>query len=152
MVYFFLMGHPPYFMVTVIRIGEVMLMIPSLPLDSLFLGSHLISLASGKQRVVSRSSTEAKYRALAAATSEMTWIEHLIREIGCYTTSFPILWYDNLSATYLTSNPIFHFRTKHMDTNFHFVHDKVRAKILSVRYVSSHDQVVDALTKPLSKV
>uniref|UniRef100_A0A3Q7EGE5 Reverse transcriptase Ty1/copia-type domain-containing protein n=1 Tax=Solanum lycopersicum TaxID=4081 RepID=A0A3Q7EGE5_SOLLC len=103
---------------------------------TIFLGSHLISWASRKQRAVSRSSTEAKYRALAAATSEMTWIEHLIREIGCYTTSFPILWYDNLSATYLTSNPIFHFRTKHMDTNFHFVHDKGSVLGIVLGYIS----------------
>jgi len=82
----------------------------------------------------------------------MTWVEHLLREIGCYTTSLPILWCDNLSATYLTANPIFHSRTKHMEIDFHFVRDKVRAKTLSVRYVSSHDQVADALTKPLSKV
>ncbi|OIT18727.1 retrovirus-related pol polyprotein from transposon tnt 1-94, partial [Nicotiana attenuata] len=119
---------------------------------TIFLGSHLISWASRKQKSVSRSSTEAEYRALAAATSEITWIELLLREIGCFTSSIPILWCDNLSATYLTANPIFHSRTKHMEINFYFVRDKVRAKSLSVRYVSSQDQVADALTKPLSKV
>ncbi|OIT19116.1 retrovirus-related pol polyprotein from transposon tnt 1-94, partial [Nicotiana attenuata] len=82
----------------------------------------------------------------------ITWIELLLRESGCFTSSIPILWCDNLSATYLTANPIFHSRTKHMEIDFHFVRDKVRAKSLSVRYVSSHDQVADALTKPLSKV
>uniref|UniRef100_A0A1S4BM80 Uncharacterized mitochondrial protein AtMg00810-like n=1 Tax=Nicotiana tabacum TaxID=4097 RepID=A0A1S4BM80_TOBAC len=40
---------------------------------AIFLGFNLISWASRKQKVVSRSSTEAEYRALAAATSEMTW-------------------------------------------------------------------------------
>lgn len=38
-----------------------------------------------------------------------------------------------------------------MEIDFHFVRDKVRAKTLSVRYVSSHDQVADILTKPLLK-
>ncbi|OIT40670.1 hypothetical protein A4A49_54921 [Nicotiana attenuata] len=82
----------------------------------------------------------------------MTWVEFLHREIGCFTSSIPILWCDNLSATYLTSNTIFHSRKKHMKIDFHFVRDKVCGKSLSVRYMSSHDQVVDALTKPLSKV
>uniref|UniRef100_A0A3Q7H7M9 Reverse transcriptase Ty1/copia-type domain-containing protein n=1 Tax=Solanum lycopersicum TaxID=4081 RepID=A0A3Q7H7M9_SOLLC len=41
---------------------------------AIYLGNHLISLSSRKQCVVSRSSTEAEYRALAAATSELTWI------------------------------------------------------------------------------
>ena len=51
---------------------------------TIFLGSHLISWVSRQQKVVSRSSTEAKYRELAAATSEITWVEHLQREIGCF--------------------------------------------------------------------
>ncbi|OIT19837.1 hypothetical protein A4A49_55928 [Nicotiana attenuata] len=82
----------------------------------------------------------------------MAWVEFLLREIGCFTSSIPILWCDNLSATYLTSNAILYSRTKHMKVYFHFVRDKVRGKSLSVRYMSSHDQVVDALTKPLTKV
>nr|XP_016447530.1 PREDICTED: uncharacterized mitochondrial protein AtMg00810-like [Nicotiana tabacum] len=111
---------------------------------AIYLGNHLISWSSRKQRAVSRSSTEAEYRAIAATTSEITWVEFLLREIGCFISS-------NLSATYLTANPIFHSRTKHMEIHFHFVRDKVRAKTLLVRYVSSLDQVADLLTKPLSK-
>ena len=78
---------------------------------TIFLRSHLISWASRKQRVVSRSRTEVEYCALAAAIFEVTWVEHLLREIGCFITSIPILWCNNLSATYLTANPIFHSHT-----------------------------------------
>lgn len=115
---------------------------------AIFLGDNLISWSSRKQRAVSRSSTEAKYRALAAATSEITWVKFLIREIGCFTSAVLILWCDNLSATYLTANPIFHSPTKHTEIDFHFVRDKVRAKSHLVRYVSSYDQVADVLSKP----
>uniref|UniRef100_A0A3Q7FH91 Reverse transcriptase Ty1/copia-type domain-containing protein n=1 Tax=Solanum lycopersicum TaxID=4081 RepID=A0A3Q7FH91_SOLLC len=48
---------------------------------TIFLRSHLISWASRKQRVVSRSRTEVEYCALAAAIFEVTWVEHLLREI-----------------------------------------------------------------------
>ncbi|WMV34017.1 hypothetical protein MTR67_027402 [Solanum verrucosum] len=58
---------------------------------TIYLGNHLISWSSRKQRVVSRSSTEAEYRARAAATSELTCVEFLLCEIGCFTSSILIL-------------------------------------------------------------
>ena len=39
---------------------------------------------------------------------------------------------------------------KHIAINFHFVCDKVTIGQLCVAYVSTNDQLVDALTKPLS--
>ncbi|KAF2296275.1 hypothetical protein GH714_037211 [Hevea brasiliensis] len=56
---------------------------------------------------------------------------------------------DNVGATYLTANPIFHSRIKHVEVDYHFVRDKVANKDLQVRYISSKDQVADVLTKPL---
>ncbi|PHT42430.1 hypothetical protein CQW23_16455 [Capsicum baccatum] len=111
---------------------------------SIYLGSHLISWASRKQKYVSRSITESEYRALVCATSELTWLEMVLKEIGCLASPAPILWCDNLSATYLTANPIFHSRTKHMEIDFHFVHEKVRDKALIVKYLNSHDQITAA--------
>lgn len=102
---------------------------------AIYLGNHLISWSSQKQHVVSRSSTEAEYRALAVATSELTRLSSFFRDIGSFNSSTPILWCDNLSATYLNVNPIFHSRTKHMVIDFHFVRDKVHAKSLSICYV-----------------
>lgn len=119
--------------------------------SAIFLGTHLISWASKKQRAVSHSSTEAEYRALTNAASELTWLEFLLWEIGCFSSSTPVLWCDNLSATYLTINSIFHSRTKHMEIDFHFVRDKVKNKSL-FRYVGSNDQIAYVLTKRLSKL
>ncbi|XP_070039629.1 uncharacterized mitochondrial protein AtMg00810-like [Nicotiana tomentosiformis] len=114
---------------------------------AIFLGSHLISWASKKQCAVSRSSTEVEYRALANAASELTWLEFLLRKISCFSSFTPVLWCDNLSAIYLTINPVFHSRTKHMEIDFYFVRDKVKNKALSVRYISSNDKIADVLTK-----
>ena len=58
-----------------------------------------------------------------------------------------MLWCDNLGATYLTVNPLFHARTKPIEVDFHVVHEKVALRALEVRFVSSRDQVIDALTK-----
>ena len=62
----------------------------------------------------------------------------------------PILWCDNLGATYLSANPIFHARTKHVEVDFHFVREKVAQGRLCVQFISTYDQIADVFTKPLS--
>ncbi|XP_019054011.1 PREDICTED: uncharacterized protein LOC109114964 [Nelumbo nucifera] len=87
----------------------------------IFLGNNLHSWSSRKYATVSRSSTEAKYRSLALATSEALWINSLFRELGFSLSCSPTLRYDNIGATYLSANPVFHARTKHIEIDFHFV-------------------------------
>ncbi|KAF2300648.1 hypothetical protein GH714_014937 [Hevea brasiliensis] len=67
------------------------------------------------------------------------------------TNETPILWCDNVGAAYLTANPIFHAHMKHVEVDFHYVHDKVTKKELQVKYLSSQDQLADVLTKPLPR-
>ncbi|RVW51464.1 Retrovirus-related Pol polyprotein from transposon RE1 [Vitis vinifera] len=95
-----------------------------------FMGSNIISWFSTKQKVVSRSTTESKYRAVANGAAELSWIGSLLRELNIATNSIPCLYYDNISASYMTHNPVFHGRTKHIEIDFHFVREKVFHKIL----------------------
>ncbi|KAK9073638.1 hypothetical protein SSX86_007962 [Deinandra increscens subsp. villosa] len=117
---------------------------------AIYLGSNLISWCARKQRIVSRSSTESEYKAMADTVAELTWLQSLMRELGVITRSTPILWCDNLGATYLSENPVFHARTKHIEVDFHFVREKVARRQLSVQFISTHDQVADIFTKPLA--
>ena len=60
------------------------------------------------------------------------------------------MWCDNMSASALAANPVYHARTKHIELDVHFVRDKVLQKQIEVRYIPSHDQLADYLTKGLS--
>uniref|UniRef100_A0A803Q5F0 Reverse transcriptase Ty1/copia-type domain-containing protein n=1 Tax=Cannabis sativa TaxID=3483 RepID=A0A803Q5F0_CANSA len=86
-----------------------------------YLGESLVSWSSKKQSVVSRSSTESEYRALAHVSAEITWIESLLKEIKFPLPTVPITWCDNLSASALASNPMYHARTKHIELDIHYV-------------------------------
>ncbi|KAJ4703269.1 Retrovirus-related Pol polyprotein from transposon TNT 1-94 [Melia azedarach] len=102
-----------------------------------YLGGNLVSWSSKKQQVVSRSSTESEYRALASVSSELLWLQSLLKELQHCLSTPPVVWCDNQSVAALAQNPIFHARTKHIELDIHFVCDQVLAKTLDVRYVPS---------------
>jgi histone deacetylase 1/2 len=117
---------------------------------AIFFGPNLVSWSARKQATVSRSSTEAEYKALANATAELIWVEAILKELGVTLQVKPCLWCDNLGATYLSANPVFHARTKHIEIDFHFARERVANKMLDIRFISSKDQVADGFTKALA--
>jgi hypothetical protein len=116
---------------------------------AVFLGSNLVSWSAKKQATVSRSSTESEYKSLANATAEIIWVQSILRELGVPQEKAPCLWCDNLGATYLSANPVFHARTKHIEIDYHFVRERMAKKMLDIRIISTNDQLADGFTKPL---
>jgi ATP sulfurylase len=86
---------------------------------------------------------------LANATAEVIWVETVLKELGIKTFEVQCMWCDNMGATYLSANRVFHARTKHIEIDFHFVRERVAKKLLDTRFISSRDQVVDGFTKSL---
>ena len=83
--------------------------------------------------------------------AEILWLQSLFHELEIKIAGCPILWCDNIGAGSLPSSPVFHTRTKHIQIDVHFIHEKVLAKELDVRYISTEDQIADVRTKPLSE-
>lgn len=77
------------------------------------------------------------------------WIETLLDELGIGRSHMSCLWRDNLVATCLSANPVFHGRTKHIEIDYHFVRERVAQKLLDIRFIPTGDQVADGFTKPL---
>ena len=72
-----------------------------------------------------------------------------MRELGVRSTQTPCLWCDNLGATNMSANLVFHARTKHIEIDFHFVRERVASRQLEIRFVHSRDQVADGFTNAL---
>lgn len=100
----------------------------------------------GNILIISRSSTEAEYKALANGAPEASWVQSLLRELHVPQPRPLVLLCDNFGATLLTANPVFHARTKHIEVDFHFVREKVALGALEVRFVLSADQTADVFT------
>jgi hypothetical protein len=116
---------------------------------AIFVGSYLVSWSAMKQATVSCSSTEAEYKSLANATTELIWVEALLHELGVKLTEMTCLWRYNLGATYVSANPVFHARTKHIEIDYHFVRERVASNRLAIKFISTRDQLADGLTKAL---
>ena len=58
-----------------------------------------------------------------------------------------VLYVDNKSALALTKSPVFHGRSKHIDTRFHFTRECVEEGLVNVQHVSTIEQLMKALPR-----
>jgi hypothetical protein len=114
-----------------------------------FLGDNLVSWSSKLQATVSRSSAEAEYRAVANCVAESCWLRQLLQELHCPPRKATVVYCDNISAMYLSSNPVQHQRMKHVEIDLHFVRDRVALGEVKVLHVPSSSQFADVFTKGL---
>ncbi|XP_071739405.1 uncharacterized mitochondrial protein AtMg00810-like [Rutidosis leptorrhynchoides] len=117
-----------------------------------FLGNNLLSWSSKRQLTPSRSSAEAEYRGVANAVAETCWLRNLLRELHCPIFSATVVYCDNVSAAYMSGNPVQHQRTKHIEIDIHFVRDLVTKGHVCVLHVPSRYQYADIFTKGLPAV
>ncbi|KAK4351557.1 hypothetical protein RND71_030870 [Anisodus tanguticus] len=99
----------------------------------MFLGNNLVSWSAKRQSTLSRSIAEAEYRGVANVVSESCWLRNLLLELHCPIQKATLVFCDNVSAIYLSGNPVQHQCTKHIEMDIHFVCEKVdRGRICHV--------------------
>ncbi|KAI3799953.1 hypothetical protein L1987_35259 [Smallanthus sonchifolius] len=115
----------------------------------LLLGGAPISWETKKQSVVSRSSAEAEYRAMATTVSEILWMRWLLKELEMNPTGPTSLFCENQAARHIANNPVFHERTKHVEMDCYFIRERVETQEIQPMHIDTKMQIVDLFTKGL---
>ncbi|GKC27919.1 uncharacterized mitochondrial protein-like protein, partial [Tanacetum coccineum] len=112
---------------------------------SVFLGNNLVSWKSKKQSVVSRSSTEAEFRAMCNVCCEIMWIKKILTDLQV-DIDFPIeMNYDNNSATQISANPVLHERSKHFEIDLYFLREKIASGFIKPKKIKFKDNIADLM-------
>eukprot|EP00253_Pinus_taeda_P033265 PITA_33265 len=103
------------------------------------MGSGAISWASKKESIVALSTAEAEYVAATAAACQAVWMRRMLRSLGQEQAKVTVIFCDNSSAIALSKNSVFHKRTKHIDTRFHYIRELVNNGEIVLEHCKTHE-------------
>nr|GEW80071.1 ribonuclease H-like domain-containing protein [Tanacetum cinerariifolium] len=112
---------------------------------------NLLFWSAKRHATLSSSSTEAEYRRVANVVAETTWLRNFLRELHAPLFTATLVYCGNVSAVYLSTNPVQHQRTKHIEFDIHFVRDFVAPGQVYVLHVPSRFQYANIFTKGLPR-
>jgi hypothetical protein len=114
-----------------------------------FLGDNLVSWFSKCQNIISRLSSKAEYHVMANGTAEACWLRQLLQELHALLLKSTLIYCDNVSIAYLSTNPIQHQRTKHVEIDLHFIREHVAISDVRFLHVLMTSLFTDIFTKGL---
>ncbi|GJW03526.1 hypothetical protein Tco_1562382 [Tanacetum coccineum] len=105
---------------------------------------------SKKQTALAISTTEAEYVSAGKACQQALWMKQALIDYDVRLDDVPVMC-DNKGAIDLSKNPVQPSRTKHIELRHHFLRDNVQKGHISIKKVSSVDNIADILSKPLKR-
>ena len=117
-----------------------------------YLGKSPITWCSQKQDTVALSSCEAEFMAGTEAARQAIWLHDLLSEVTGQSREKITIRIDNQSEIALTRNPVFHGRSKHIHSRYHFIRECVERELIEVEHVPGNEQKADILTKALGRI
>ena len=118
-----------------------------------YLADDSVSWSSKQQSVVMTSSMKAEYIDQYNAAWENVWFWTFFEELDYWDLIRELLMIhaDNNSAWKLSQDPTIHSWAKHLDVKYHWQWYQIEHHLLQFNYISSFENVIDSLTKPLDK-
>jgi hypothetical protein len=80
------------------------------------------------------------------------WTCYLFEELGYDVLCLSPLLVNNKSAIQVAKHPKHQSTMKHVHCTYHWIHDQVKHKQISVSHVPGDDNPVDIFTKPLGRI
>ena len=114
------------------------------------MGKGYLQTTSRKQKLNTRSSTEAELVAADDAMTQILWTKMFLEAQG-YKVKETVLLQDNTSAIQLENNGKWssHKRTRHINIRYFFITDQIEKGVLKVKYCSTDNMAMDYMSKPL---
>jgi hypothetical protein len=114
------------------------------------LGKGGIYNTSTRQKINTKSSTEAELVGVAEVLPQILWTQYFLQAQG-YTSEDSIIYQDNKSAILLESNGTASSskRTRHINIRYYFVTDRIAHKEIRIVYCPTKAMIADFFTKPL---
>jgi hypothetical protein len=113
------------------------------------MGDTSFTWSSKKQSIVTLSSCEAEYVVANSAVCHLIWLRNMLKHLGFPQENLTEIYIDNRSAIALAKNPVYHERSKHIDTCHHFIREHVKNKEVELISCKTNDQIAYIFTKPL---
>ncbi|GJY81126.1 ribonuclease H-like domain-containing protein [Tanacetum coccineum] len=93
-------------------------------------GLQLYISATTSLHTLSCFSVKAEYRGVANVVAEIAWLRNLLCELHSPLSTTTLVYCDNVSAFYMSANPVQHQQMKHIEIDIHFVCDMVTTDII----------------------
>ena len=104
-----------------------------------FHGERLVYWLNKKQDCISQSTVEAKYVAISNNYNQVTWMKHMLKDIGISFEELVIIYYDNTSTISMSKNHVLHTKTKQISIKYHVLREKVAEKEIRLEYVNTKE-------------
>jgi len=100
---------------------------------------------------VTLSSVEEEYFIATSTTCEAVWMRRMLKYSLQEQQEPTTIFCDKNSTIMLSKNHVFHKKTKHINTRYHFMRDLVNNKEIYLEFCRSKEKIADIFIKALAR-